>query len=99
MGGKQRRQCERAAHLDVLRKEQQLLPVQTVGKDAADKGKKDDGQLPKEEIEAEVERILGEIVHQPALRKLLHKGADGGHTCAQPHDPEIPVSKRSEDAI
>jgi hypothetical protein len=99
MGGEQHRQCEGAGHLDVLRKQEQLLPVQTVGKDAADKGEKDDWQLPKEEIEAEVERILGKIVHEPALRELLHKGADGGHTSAQPHDPEIPISKRSEDTI
>jgi hypothetical protein len=33
------------------------------------------------------------------LGKLLHKGADGGDTRSQPHDPEVTVPKCSEDAI
>jgi len=32
------------------------------------------------------------------MGELLYKRANGGDTRSQPHDPEITVSKRSEDA-
>ena len=78
MGGEQRRQHKRAEHLNVLRIEQQPLPAQAVSKDTADKRKEHDRQLPQEEIQAKVKRILGEIVDKPALCELLHKCTDGG---------------------
>src|ERR1700726_4738228 len=99
MRGEQHRQYKSAEHLNVLRIEQQPLPVQAVGKDTTDKRKEHDGQLPEEEIQAKVKRILGEIVDEPALCELLHKCANCGNTRSQPHDPKITVSKCSEDAI
>jgi hypothetical protein len=54
--------------------------------------------LAEEEIEAEVKGVFGEVVDKPALCELLHKCPDGGDACSQPHDPEITVPKRSEDA-
>src|SRR6266700_2895341 len=99
MGGEQHSQYKSAEHLNVLRIEQQPLPVQAVGKYTADKRKEHDWQLPQEEIQAKVKRILGEIVDKPALCELLHKCTNGGNTRPQPHDPEITVSKRSEYSI
>ncbi len=98
MGGEQYRQHKGADHLDVLRVKQHLFPVQAISKDTTDERKEHDRQLPQKEIQAEIKRILGEIVDQPALRELLYKRANGGDTRSQPHDPEIAVSKRSEDA-
>jgi hypothetical protein len=99
MGGEQRRQYKRAEHLNVLRKEEQPLPVQAVSKYTTDKRKEHDRELPQEEIQAKVKGIFGEIVDKPALCELLHKGTDGGKARSQPHDPEITISKRSENSI
>jgi hypothetical protein len=99
MRGEQHCQYKSAEHLNVLRIEKQPLPVQAVSKDTTDKRKEHDRQLPQEEIQAKVKRILGEIVDKPALCELLHKCTNCGNTRPQPHDPEITVSKRSEDAI
>jgi hypothetical protein len=85
--------------LNVLRIEQQPLPVQAVSKDTTDKRKQHDGQLPQEEIQAKVKGIFGEIIDKPALCKLLYKCTNGRNARPEPHDPEITVSKRSENAI
>ena len=93
------RQRKGADHLDILRRQQHLLPVQAVSKHTTEEGKEHDRQLPQEQIQSEIEGISGEIVDQPALCKLLHKRAYGRNTSSQPHDPKITVPKRSEDAI
>ena len=99
VGGEQHCQYKGAGHLNVLRIEQHPLPVQAVGEDPTDKRKENDGQLPQEEIQPKVKGILGEVVDKPALCELLHKCTNGGNARSQPHDPEITVSKRSEDSI
>jgi hypothetical protein len=58
MGDEQHCQYKSAEHLDVLRIEQQPLPVQAVGKDTTDKRKEHDRQLPQEQIQAEVKGSL-----------------------------------------
>src|ERR1700733_2505456 len=99
MSGEQCCQYKRAEHLDVLRVEQHLFPVQTVGKDTTDERKKHDRQLPHEEIQTQVKGIFGEVVEKPALCELLHECTNGGNARSQPHDPEITVSKRPENSI
>ena len=56
------------------------------------------GQLSQEKIQTQVEGVFGEIVDQPALGKLLYECADGGGAGPKPHEAEIAVAKRSEDA-
>jgi hypothetical protein len=99
VGDEQRRQYKGTGHLNVLRIEQHLPPVQAVSEDATDKRKENDGKLPEEEIQAQVKGIFSEIVDNPALRELLHECADRRNARTQPHDSEITVSKGSEDAI
>ena len=96
---KQNCQHKGANHLNVLRGKQHLFPVKPIGKHAAHKRKEHEWKLAKEEIKPKVEGVFGEVVNEPALGKLLDKGSDGGNASTDPHDPEIAVSKRSEDAI
>ena len=89
---------EGADHLDVLRGEQHLAAVEAVGEDSAEEGEHHDGELAEEEVEAEVEGVLGEVVDEPALRELLDEGADGGDAGAGPHQAEVAIAEGSEDA-
>ena len=92
------RQQEGACHLDVLRGEQHLSPVQAIREDPAKERKHNDGKLSQEKIQTQIEGIFGQIVDQPALGELLHEGADGGGACPHPHEAEIAIAKGSEDA-
>jgi len=51
-----------------------------------------------EKVETQVEGVFGHIVDQPALGKLLDESADGGSAGPKPHEAEIAIAKRSEDA-
>ena len=89
---------ERRRHLHVLRCEQQPPAVVAIGDDAAEQREQQDGQLAEEVVEAEVEGRLGQVEDEPALRHLLHPGADRRGERAEPEDPEVPVDKRRERA-
>ena len=52
----ERRQREGGGHLDVLRHQQQLPPVATIGDHAADQRQEEDRHFAEKRIEAEVER-------------------------------------------
>ena len=80
-------------HLDVLRAEQQPAPIVAIGDHAADQREQQDRQLAQEIIEPEEERGLGEVEDEPALRDLLHPGADGRGEGPEPQDAEIAVAK------
>ena len=92
----QRRQQKRARHLDVLRGQQHLAPVQAIRKDAAEQRKHHDGKLAQKQVQSQVEGFLGQVVDQPALRELLDKRADGGGAGSHPHDAEVTIAKSSE---
>ena len=78
--------------------EQQVAAIVAVGDDAADQRQQQDRQLAEEVVEAEVERRFGELEDEPALRDLLHPGADRRGEGAEPQDAEIPVGERGERA-
>ena len=66
MGGEQQCQYEGAGHLNVLRIEQHLLPVEAICEDAANQRKQHDRQLPHgEQIQAKGKGIFRQIV-EPA---------------------------------
>ena len=89
---------KRGRHLHVLRDQQQLLAIVAIGDDAAEQREQQDGQLAEEVVQAEVEGRLGQVEDEPALRDLLHPGADGRRECAEPEDPEVTVGERRERA-
>ena len=95
----QRRERERRRHLDVLRAEQQAASIVAIGDDAADQREQQDRQLPEKVVEPEEERRLRQIEDQPALRDLLHPGADRGGEGAEPQDAEIAIGERRERAL
>src|SRR5215471_17161063 len=95
----QRSERECTGHLDVLRHQQELAAVGSVCENSADERKQHDRQLAQKQVQAEVERVFGEIVDQPALSELLHESPDGGSTCSQPHQAEVTVGKRSENSL
>ena len=92
----ERGQRERGGHLNALRREQQPPPVVAIGDDAADQREQQDGQLAEKRIEAQEERRrgAGDREHQPALRDLLHPGADGRGEGPEPHHAEVAVGQR-----
>ena len=67
--------------------------------DAADQREEQDRQLAEEVVEPEVERRVGEVEDQPALRDLLHPGADRRGEGAEPQHAEIAVSEGGERAL
>ena len=95
----ERRERERGGHLDELRADEQPLPIVAVGDDAAEEREEEDRQLSQEVVEPEIERRLGEVEHEPALRDFLHPGADGRGEGAEPQHPEIAVRERGEGAL
>jgi hypothetical protein len=98
MGKEQKRQQESTCHLDVLGGEQHLPSVQSIREHPAKQRKHDDGQLAQEKIKAQVEGVFGHIVDQPTLGKLLYECADCGGAGPKPHQAEVAVAKRSENA-
>ncbi len=91
---------ERGRHLDELRADEQPLAIVAVGDDAAEEREEEDRQLPQEVVEPEIEpRGIGEVEHEPALRDLLHPGADGRGEGAEPEHPEIAVRERGKGAL
>jgi hypothetical protein len=96
VGYKKPSQHERARHLDVLRIEKHLSAIHAIGEDAPEQRKQHDGQLAKKQVEAQIKRVFGEIVDQPALRELLHKRSRGRDTRPNPHKPEVAMAKRTK---
>ena len=96
---KQRRQDERAGDLDVLRVEQHLAAVQAIREDAPEQRKQHDRQLAQKEIQTQIERVLGQVVDEPALGKLLDIGARRRNAGSNPHQAKIAVPKGSKGAL
>ena len=94
----QRRERQRRRHLHVLRREQQPAAIVAVGDDAADQRQQQDRQLAEEVVEAEVERRLGELEDEPALRDLLHPGPHRRGEGTEPQDAKIAIGERRERA-
>jgi hypothetical protein len=93
-----KRQQKSTCHLDVLGGEQHFSSVQAISENAAEQRKHDNGQLPQEEIQTQIEGVFGEIVDQPALCELLDERANSGGACSHPHQAEITIAKSPEDA-
>jgi hypothetical protein len=67
----QNRQQEGGAHLHALRDQQYFAPLDTVRYHAADQRKQKDRDAAEEGIETQQEGGVGELQHQPALRRDL----------------------------
>ena len=98
VGEHQRGEHERRRHLHVLRDEEQLPAVVAIGDDAADHREEEDRQLAEEVVEPEVERRFREVENEPALRDLLHPGADGRGESAEPEHGKIAIGEGGESA-
>ena len=98
MGYEEQGEQEGADHLDVLRGEQHLATIEAVGEDSTEEREHHDGELAEEEVEAEVEGVLGEVVDEPALRELLDEGANGRDAGSGPHQAKVAIAEGSEDA-
>jgi hypothetical protein len=98
VGKEQGGQHKRADHLDILRPEQHSSAVQAIREDAPDQREQNDGQLTEKEIQPQVEGVFGEIVNQPALRKLLNERSNRRGARPQPHHAEVAVTKGPESA-
>src|SRR6185437_11139953 len=66
---------------------------------SAEKRKQKNGDLPAERVEPKIDGGVGQAVDEPRLRHQLHPGADAGCAGAHPHQAEIAVFKRPEDAV
>jgi hypothetical protein len=91
------RQREGRAHLHVLRREEEVAAVMAIGDDAANQREEQDRQLAEKGVEAEEEgrRRAGDRQDQPALRDLLHPGADGRGHGAAPEHAEVAIGEGS----
>jgi hypothetical protein len=65
----------------------------TVRDHAAEDREQQDRQLPQEVVQPEEERGLRQVEDQPALRDLLHPGADGRRKGAGPDDAEVAIGE------
>ena len=100
LGEHEQREREGGGHLHVLRSEQQLPAIVPIGDDAADEREEQDRQLAEEVVEPEVEASdLRELEDEPALRDLLHPGADRRGERPEPEHREIAVGERGERAL
>jgi hypothetical protein len=95
--GYQEREDCRTGHLDVLRTEQNVTPLDPIGNNASNQGKKEDGDSAEKLVESEVEGRVTELVNQPALRHNLHPRADAGGAGTDPHETEIAILKCFKD--
>src|SRR5262249_10200851 len=95
----QSRQDERRGHLDVLRSKQESSAIVAICDYAADQREQQDRQLTEKIVEPKEKRRLGEIEDQPALRDLLHPGADGRGKGAEPQDAEVAITERGKRAL
>ena len=82
----------------LLATEQDVPAVVAVGDDAADQGEQEDGELPEEVVETQVERRVRQLEHEPRLRDLLHPVANGRGKGPEPEDAKVPVVKGGEGA-
>ena len=74
-------------------------PVAPVGDNTRQEGEQHDRDLPHELIDAQPEGVLGQVEHQPRLRRRLHLRADLRGAGADPHQPEVAEVERLEDPL
>ena len=97
-GGHQECQHRGARHLNVLRCQQHLAPLDSVGHHSADQGEEKNRNAAEKLIECQQECGVAKAIDQPALCDDLHPRADAGRTGSDPHQPEIAILKCFEDA-
>jgi hypothetical protein len=69
-----------------------------IGDDAANERQQENRKLSEEIVEAELERGLGQLEDEPALRHLLHPRADRRGKRAKPEDAKVAVGECRESA-
>jgi hypothetical protein len=85
-----------AAHLHVLRAEQDTAAVHTIGQDPAEEGKHEKRRVAQKCVEAQQEGRSRHREDQPVLRHLLHPRPDTRGEGAHPHQAEIAVREGLE---
>ena len=81
-----------------MRSEEDFTAVDAVGDDAADEGEEEERESAEEGVEAEEEGGIGEFEDELGLRQDLHPGPDAGGAGTNPHEAEVAILKRFEDA-
>ena len=97
-GGEEGEQ-ECTGQLDALRNDQEGAPAFPVRVNAAEQGEQEYGDLGEERVQAQIDGRVRELIDQPTLGRGLHPGAHAGSAGPKPHEPEIAIPKRFEDAI
>ena len=95
----QRRQHERERHLQILREQHDLAPLQAVGNHAAEEREEQHRPGGQKSIDAEEQRGIRHGVDEPALGQRLHECARGGREGAEPQQTEIAIVKCAEGAM
>ena len=90
------RQGERLQHGQRLCHDDHLAAGKTVGRDPAQRSQGEHGDLGAEPCGPEQKFRVGEAVHQPALRHVLHPGADQRDDLAADEEAEIAVPQGSK---
>ena len=87
----ERRQREGLQHGQGLGHDDQLAAGKAVGRDPAQRSQGEHGDLRAEPCGAEQKFRMGQAIHQPALRHVLHPGADQRDDLAADEEAEIAV--------